>query len=241
MRRSTFVAAAILLLLRSVPVLSQADELWQRAVAFMALQPRLGPQQVVSRFELLKSDGTVDHSREVHLRVTYDDSGNAQTEITKVLEDGQDVTAQAKERQARSQGSGKGRSSNLQFGLGPFDPEAQQRVRVQSLGQTKVIGGRTCVGYHFEEDQGEKGKTRGEAWLDAATAAPTCVVVEPDPLPKRVKEMRTTLLYGQDPNGHWVTREMIVEGKASFLLMKKGFRNVMQFAEFRELPPAAKR
>ncbi len=223
---------------------SQTGDLWQKAVRMVAGSRTYVPCSVVSRFELLNGKGEVEHSREMHLKITFDDSGATRTEITKVLEDGQDVTEKAKEEQAKREKEKRAASSSreepFKLDLGPFDPDEQDRVQYEPLGESKELDGRECVGFHFVHDRGELGKVVGEAWLDRATGAPVKITFQQEPLPKRVKEMRTTVTYAPLEAGCWGPRELTVEGKAGFLFIKKSFRNVVQFGDYRVSPDTAK-
>ncbi|MDZ7374505.1 MAG: hypothetical protein ONB23_11130 [candidate division KSB1 bacterium] len=238
MRRVVVILSALAgLCLVGVPAFAQAEDLWARAVSFVSAQPKVAPQQVVSRFELLNSEGKTEHTRETHLRISYGDSGDARVELTKAIQDGQDVTEKARSQEEARHSSARSERRQGQIGFGPLEPEVQGRVKAHPLGQKRSIDGRVCLGYGFEQESGEEGKRLGEVWLDVNSGAPLAISFRPEPLPKHVSELQTTVRYGPDENGHWVAKEMEVEGKASFLLIRKRFRSVTQFGAYVQVSP----
>lgn len=232
---SAFVTVVLgFTLLCATAAFSQADSLWRCAVELADRSRNLTPQTIVTRVELLKSQGEVDHSQEVHLRVSYDENGDPHVQVTKATEDGQDATEKMRERFAARDSSRNGgrRGSFWRSDLGPLEPSRQDSVRVTPLGESKTIDGKACVGYRFELDQRGGGVLRGELWIDKVTAAPLLMTSTPDPLPKRVKRLNTTVRYGQGPDGLPVVTEIVTEGEAGFLFIKKRFRSVLSFSDY---------
>ena len=125
-------------------------------------------------------------------------------------------------------------------GYSPFDPEDQARVSFKVVGAGGIIDGRSTMLYEFTESTDEDVAFSGRAWLDAATGAPVKIEYTTDPLPKRVKEMVTTVEYEHVAPDSLVVRKMYVDVTGGILFIKKHFHMDMSFDDYWRLPEGYK-
>jgi len=76
----------------------------------------------------------------------------------------------------------------------------------------------------------------GKAWLEPDTGIPVKIEYTPDPLPKRVKRMVTTVEYKHIYADSLIVRHMFVEVTGGILFIKKHFHMDMTFDEYWRLP-----
>jgi hypothetical protein len=230
---------------------SGQDSLWNLAVQVATARDTLVPGVIVTRTETLNDEGGVKDVEEITSKV-YRGAGGVETDVLMVLKNGKDITAERKaqwnaegEEQTRNAGkrghADKQRISDqkLSFSLEehPFLACDQERVTEHPTGNSKLIDGRRCSEYSFVQKRSEKTVT-GTAWLEEATGVPLEITFAPDPLPRLVKEMSTTLRYVDDPPLGWRVREMVTQGMGKFLFFKKRLRVTGEFTEYWHLHPA---
>ena len=133
----------------------------------------------------------------------------------------------------KQKNSGKQRS--VSFGYDSknsvFSPEIQHNVTVTTTTRTKIVNGKQCVEFMFEQKQ-ENSVLKGSAWLEATSGIPAEITFEPDPLPKHVKSMITTIRYTYTPEGNLYMDEMEVDASGGFLFFTKHFRSLLKFSEY---------
>lgn len=209
------------------------NDLWQRAVEIAARNQNWVPGEAYTRTEVMNKKGKLEHVEESQLRILPDENGQVRTEIVRVVKDGKDETAKAREKQreAEKKASDRGGKHPFRTGRSPFLPEVQDSVKVQPLDSVAVIDSIRCAGFRFEERVSRGRRIVGTAWLDAKSGAPVVLEFEPRPLPKHVKNMRTRIRYRCAPDGGWYPVEMVTTGEGGFLFVKKRFRNRIELSK----------
>ena len=84
----------------------------------------------------------------------------------------------------------------MSFGsdLSPFSPDVQEKVKIKVSDQRKELYGKMCLAFEYIQEFKE-GLVIGVAWLNEETGAPVELQSSPDPLPKQIKKMITTVRY----------------------------------------------
>jgi len=224
------------------------DPLWRKAVkvAGAAEDAGLYPSRVRVFTRVYKSRNRLDSTSEVIYCVHRDSAGENHLEIVKVTEDGKDRTAEARkeakkaerEQKAKSQ-QGKKDEKKLSISLNyhPFSPEAQRGVEAQRLRAEELKGKKVILFSFTYKEQNAKGMIRGKAWLDAVTGVPLKVISSPDPLPKHVKSMKTTVTFRLDHEGRWISDHSLIEARGSYLLISRDVVTRVTFSKYREKAP----
>lgn len=215
-----------------------ADSLWLKAVALAGMNNNLAPGSIRMRMQEMDKHGQPkdeDKYYETWSRLFLGEDGKVDFETIKVLENGEDITAEekAKERQRDDEEDGKSHSVR---GYDPFDADSQSKMKAVRLDTTDIIDGRATVLYEFTEHSQDDKIMTGRAWLDAAGGVPVRIEYTSDPLPKRVKRMITTLEYEYMPPESLIVRRMGVDATGGFLFIKKHFHMDMTFSEYWRLP-----
>jgi hypothetical protein len=218
----------------------ETPDLWARAVATMNAGPKLTPEKLYQKFELLDGKGAPTLVNETWMELTRNDRKKLEMRRVKVLKDGKDVTREELERERKERAShpNQGKASAEDD---PFLLRMQPGVTATRRG-AEDVGGRACVAYDYVlrgsvtyDDKKQPTTFRGRAWLDASTGAPVKTEYTQDPLPKMTKEMKTTVDYAAHASGRPVVSHVTVEGAGGFLFIKKRFRMTLLFAGFAEL------
>lgn len=211
------------------------DVLWQKAIKVAEAAKTTLPGIIQFRAEMMDGDGTVESIQESTVKLTEGKDGQVESELVKVIEDGRDVTQKARDEESRraqnKSEKGEGQSFGIQFGDNPFQPEVQTKVTARSLGTKRTLLGRPCSEFEVTWKK-DKETEKGIACLDDQTGAPLEYSYVPDPLPKHVKRMQTTLRYEDGGPSGWRPTEMKVEGEGGFLFIRKKFRMRTTFSEF---------
>jgi hypothetical protein len=225
-----------------------ADSLWKKAVALWGLNSDLVPGLMKMHMQEVDKHGQVKDEEKYHevwSTLTLGDDGEVEYELVKVIENGEDVTEKERAKLEQEEDAGKDKDrdqggedseSNEMEGYSPFDPEDQTRVSFKAIGAGGIIDGIRTMLYEFSQSTDEDVAFRGKAWLNAATGAPVKVEYTTDPLPKRVKEMLTTVEYEQAAPDSLVVRKMYVDVTGGILFIKKHFHMDMTFDDHWRLP-----
>jgi hypothetical protein len=218
--------------------------LWAQAVAVFDAGKELVPGTVLQKIQELDDEGRVKSELNIETRLALDEAGSISSDIVRASKNGKDVTAEqrkkAKEAERRNaKGDSNGRSHAFSLEGGPFDPEIQDKVRVAATESRDTIDGRTCAVFEFSypEKGNERSKNRastvsGTAWIDTESGRPAKLEFMPDPLPKHVKHMLTTLRFGADEAGSWVVREVRFDVSGSFLFFGKRILGDFRFSDY---------
>lgn len=233
-----------------------ADPLWEKALALAAKTREAGlhPGRMEMRSTVKRPDGTLESESVILFRV-FRQGGQSETEVLSATENGKDVTAKLRAEEARAKerekkgGREKDRqetSVELEPGYHPFAAGVQGRVTYARVG-AEGLAGRSAVVFRFRHaGEGKGGSLVGRAWLDAASGEPLQVEVSPDPLPKHVEEMRSTVRFETGPEGFWIPATTDIHGEGGMLWIRRVFDSSVRFLDWHreadepDRPPAAR-
>jgi len=227
---------------------SPADPLWLRAVerARGAEQEGVVPGTVRIETVVTKKDGVVDHTGTVVFR-TVDDPAQEDgvgLEVVSAVQDGEDVTAKAREadaearrkadaRRRQKKGSDDG-ALEVSLDYHPFSPDIQERVAARREAEESV-GGRRAVRFAFRHGSASGAQVIvGKAWLDAETGDPLRVEASPEPLPRLADAMVTRVWFRVSPEGGWLPERAELSGEGGLLFIRRAVRSVVTFSDFRK-------
>lgn len=177
--------------------------------------------------------------------MTVDDNGDVRTELMQAFKDGKDVSADMKKkleiREALDRKTAKKKDSiSISLADNPFNPDKQQNLTVQTHTEMQLLFGKICRRFDFSfkteiirKDKAEKITWVGKAWLEENSGIPLKLEFSIEPLPKRVYSLWTIYLYEITARGNWLLKEIKVQGKGGFLFIKKGFRSITSFSNYR--------
>jgi len=224
---------------------SPTDSLWSKAVGLSDKNDNLVPGLMKMHMQEVDKHGDpkdIDKYNEVWSMLRLGEDGEVEYEMIKSIEDGEDVTeeAKAKEEEAReeseeSEGDEDSESHRMES-YNPFDPENQDRVSFRVVDSGTTAGGKNTVVYEFTEKTEDDVVISGKAWLEEDTGVPVKVEYTPDPLPKRVKHMVTTMEYEHIHPDSLIVKHMFVEVTGGILFFKKHFHMDMTFDQYWRLP-----
>lgn len=224
-----------------------AELLARLAESDRRLEPftRKGSCESRTVWEELDRHGKVKSRSEFHSRVRYD-GGEMSTEVIRAVRDGQDVTAEEREKRAKEKARKKESSGKKQVRLSfesPFAPSKQSAYRFRMLGPDPSGPNRVRIAY---EPAGERTVelSVGEAVVDTAEGRMVRMSGHPSKFPWFVERMEVTLVYEEPtPLGSMLSR-MEGEGEGGFLFIRKRMRMQGTFGDWKAdapAPPAAKR
>ncbi len=218
------------------------DPLWQKAVELSEKSKDLVPGTIESFMQEVDKHGEpkdAEKNRRSWGKLYLRDDGEIEYEPVKVIKDGEDITEEerARDREREEEKDGESESFSTE-GYSPFAADAQERISIERLDETELIGEQSLVVYEFvERPEGEGGEeVTGTAWFDAETGIPTRIEYTTDPLPKRVKRMITTIEYDYSEPDTLVAGRMILDASGGFLFIKKHFHVEMKFDDYWRLP-----
>lgn len=222
------------------------DSLWLKAVALSDKNDNLVPGLMKMHMQEVDKHGKVkdiDKYHEVWSTLRLGEDGEVEYEMVKAIENGEDVTQEEKAKEEEEAGGeseeaeeDEDSESHSMEGYNPFDPENQERISLESVGKRDVVNGRNTVVYEFTERTEDDVTIIGKAWLEEHTGVPVRVEYTPDPLPKRVKHMVTTMEYEHIRPDSLIVKHMFVEVTGGILFFKKHFHMNMDFDEYWRLP-----
>jgi len=222
------------------------DSLWLRAVDLSEQSRDLVPGTMESFMQEVDKHGKPkdeDKYRHSWGQLSLNGDGEVEYEPAKVIKDGEDITEeeQAKERERQEKEDEEDSESFTSEGYTPFRGGAQDRMSIERLDETEMVDGRGLVVYKFvehpaDDDDEDDDKVAGTVWFDVATGVPVKMEYTPDPLPKRVKRMITTMEYAYAAPDTLVVKRMIMDATGGLLFIKKHFHMEMTFDEYWRLP-----
>jgi hypothetical protein len=249
MRNCHFLSLLVLLSLvlataALVSAQSEPDSLWTKAVTLYDANSNWVPGSIYMHMQEVDKHGEPKNNKghEVWTRLFLNEEGEVDTELIKMLDDGEDVTEEEKEKREEEEDDDDDRNSVTMEGYIPFDPEHQGGVTITRTGDEDVVDGRRYAVYEFEDerdpedDDDEEMTVKGKVWLDVETGAPLRMVYTTDPLPKRVKKMVTSVTYEYEGPDAWNAATMSVKATGGILFIKKHFRMNMTFDEYWRMP-----
>lgn len=224
-----------------------ADSLWLKAVSISEKNDDLVPGLMKMHMQEVDKHGKpkdLDKYHEVWSTLSLGEDGEVEYEMIKTVENGKDVTEEekakeekekAREKDGDDEEGGDGESHEMK-GYSPFDSENQGAVSIAALGSGGIVNGKSTAVYEFSERTPDDIEISGKAWLQIDTGVPVRVEYTPDPLPKRVKRMVTTMEYNHIYPDSLVVSRMFVEVTGGILFIKKHFHMDMTFDEYWRLP-----
>ncbi len=230
------------------------DSLWARGVSLAEANDGWVPGSIYMHMQEVDKHGQPkdDKGHEVWTRLYLGEDGEVESEMVKVLEDGEDITEEEKSKMEEEEagedddeGEEGGRMTMESYT--PFDPEYQDGLDLRATGEEEVVDGRRCAVFEFEdvresedEDDDEEGGTViGRAWLVVETGIPLKTEYTTDPLPKRVKKMNTTIFYEYGGPNSWYAKSMNLKVTGGILFIKKHFHMNMTFGDYWRMPEEA--
>jgi hypothetical protein len=224
---------------------SDADSLWARAVTLYQANANWVPGSVYVHMQEVDKHGKPkdDRGQEIWTRLFLNEDGEVDSELIRILDDGEDTTEEEKARREEEEENDDGNRVTME-GYVPFDPEHQDGLTVTPTGDEDVVDGRRYVVYEFEDERkpeeededGEEMTVRGKVWLDVETGVPLRMVYTPDPLPKRVKKMVTSVTYEYEGPEAWRAASMSTQATGGVLFIKKHFNMDMTFDDYWRRP-----
>lgn len=190
--------------------------------------------------EELDSDGKVESSEQSVFRVTKKSGETTSTELLKSIEDGKDVTEEAKKEEAKKAAEGKNRNGKQKKGgtlgeLSPFHPSQVRKYRFGILAPPP--GNPSLVRVAFQP-AGEKDPELliGDATIDPATGDLLSMSMRLSKTPYLVDSLAMEAELKADTPAGKALSKLSVRGSAGLAFLKKRFRVVTQFS-YEPLPP----
>ncbi len=235
---SALIAAAFALAAAQGP---PADALWLKAVdvARQAEKSGIKARSVTIETVVKKGSGAIEHTSKVVMRLPEDGDDDSPAEVVSAVEDGKDMTQEAKKaeeegRRRKKANGGKDPDDTITINLGyhPFSPKSQDQVTARRDGSV-MLEGRPAVLYSFSQAAPSgKSAVKGKAWLDPESGAPLQVEASPDPLPRFVSKMTTTVMFEVAPGGQWRPKSSTIRGEGGFLFYHRLVESDVVFSDF---------
>lgn len=238
-------AGAILLTAAEEAVALNPVGLWQKALNVFQKNSDWFPERVTVFSEVLDRHGRSDSITKLYFKMSIDDNGVVRTELLQAFKDDKDVSADMKKKLEISEALNKKtakKKDTLSISLAdnPFNPDKQQNLAVQAHTEKQLLFGKICRRFDFSfkteivrKEKAEKITWIGKAWLEENSGIPLKLEFSIEPLPKRVYSLWTIYLYEITAGGDWVLKEIKVQGQGGFLFIKKGFRSITSFSNYR--------
>jgi hypothetical protein len=225
------------------------DSLWARAVSLNSANSNWVPGSIYMHMQEVDKHGEPKDGsgHEVWTRLYLGEEGEVESEMVKVLDDGEDITQEERARRekedAERDDDEDGGDRMVMESYSPFDPEHQGGVEARATGEEEAVDGRPCAVFEFtdereSEDEDEEGTVMGKVWLEIETGIPLKAEYTTDPLPKRVKKMNTTVLYEYSGPEAWYAGSMNIRATGGILFIKKHFSMTMTFSDYWRMPEA---
>jgi hypothetical protein len=221
-----------------------ADSLWLKAVDLSDRNDDLVPGLMKMHMQEVDKHGEpkdIEKYDEVWSTLKLGEDGEVEYETVKAVENGKDITEEQRAREQKEKadeeaGKDDDSESHSMEAYNPFDGENQDRVSIEVVKKGEIIDGDTTVVYEFTEHTEDGIVISGRAWLKQGTGVPVRVEYTPDPLPKRVKSMVTTMEYEHLCPDSLIVRHMSVDVTGGILFIKKHFHMDMTFDRYWRLP-----
>ena len=235
----------------SVGVATEAnpDSLWEKAVELSEANQGMIPGLMVMRMEEVNKRGEPKNDNEyyeVWTRHTPGKNGDVVEETVKVVENGKDITDQAKtEREEAERKEEMPKAADREdeesgplswSSYSPFRPKDQRDYSFQATGEEEVVSGRPCAVYQFEGTTEKGGSRSGKAWLEEKTGVPVRIKYTQDDVPEHVKTCWTTTDFEYAPDGSPHTTELAVVMTAGTLFFKQHHRLTITMSEYWRMP-----
>jgi len=223
--------------------------LWQKALDLFKKNSAYYPQKINILSEVLDRHEQPSTITELFFALRLDDAGRLQTEMTKALKNGKDIsTAMKKKVEIRNldddNAPKKEDAVTVSLSDSPFNPERQGAVSYHAKNERRALFRRLCRRYDFtyRTEIIRKGKTEkltwtGMAWLEEVSGIPVKLEFSLTPLPARIRSLWTIYTYGISQPDRWVLNQITISGSGGFLFIKKRFRSTTTFSDYRR-PPA---
>ena len=179
-----------------------------------------GSYTLSGHVERLDGDGEIDSWKDLVLRVTATGDPTPKSEIVKYVEDGEDKTAEAKEK-ALGRSAKKKVDKKREFKV-PFLPSEQPKYDFRVLGRDTRYPGRVKLG--FQAKKPDEDTWNGTAWVNEADGEVESLGLSFSKLPAFVDQADATLVFGnRTPLGR-APSEMQFEAKGGFLFVHRHYR-----------------
>ncbi|HAK44319.1 MAG TPA: hypothetical protein DCO79_00120 [Spirochaeta sp.] len=208
---------------------------WHTAVEIYGNSVDLKPYKLSILSQTFDRKGQLEKTEELTFHLDYSlDEDNPERELILALEDGKDVTEEKRKELAKGRGDSNGPPGNMEdMQKMPLDPAVQTDVSSFFSGRTEIRNGITCEVWNFEIILNDKYTGVGTAWLIPSTGAAASLEYRIEPLFHFVEEMNMGMEFGDDLSDRWVMHSMNMAGKINMLVMKKGFKSIIEFDDYR--------
>jgi hypothetical protein len=218
------------------------DSLWLKAVALSERNDDLVPGLMKMHMQEVDKHGEpkdIEKYHEVWSALKLGEGGEVEYEMIRAIENGKDVTEEEKEKAREESVEGEAdeeSESHSMESYNPFDPGNQEKVSIGAVREGEIVDGKKTAVYEFTERTDDNIVVSGKAWLEEDTGVPVRVEYTPDPLPKRIKHMVTTMEYEHIYPDSLIVKHMLVDVTGGILFIKKHFHMDMTFDRYWRLP-----
>lgn len=178
-----------------------------------------GSYTLAGRIEQLDGDGAVDSWKDLVLRVLATGESTPRSEVVKYVEDGEDKTAEAKEKSAKR--AKKRVDKKREFRV-PFLPSEQPRYDFRILGRDARFPGRVKVG--FVAKSPAEDAWNGTAWVNEKEGEIESMGFTFSQNPTFVDQAQATLVFGNHTELGRAPSELTFEAEGGFLFVRRHYR-----------------
>lgn len=178
-----------------------------------------GSYTLSGRIEQLDGAGVVDNWKDLILRVIATGESTPKSEVVKYVEDGEDKTAEAKERASKR--AKKKVDKKREFKV-PFLPSEQPKYDFRVLGRDARFPGRVKVGFSAKTP-GED-VWNGSAWVNEKEGEIESMGFTFSQNPTFVDEATATLVFGNHTELGRAPSELKFDAKGGFLFVRRHYR-----------------
>jgi hypothetical protein len=224
--------------------------LWRKAMAVYELNKNWVPGRVITHTEMLNKKGEVENTIVMEMTQTMDENGTVHSTIVRAVEDGKDITGEAREEEKKDREKKKKKgedvTTKVEFSMNSssslFHPDAQKNITLEQ-DEIKTVQDRECVGINFVQimtgtEKNTPQKKIGTVWLDRETGIPWEMETTFDPLPKRFKEMTSRYIFSVNASGDHTIKKVVMNGAGKFLFMTIRIHSRTEFSEHWKYLPA---
>lgn len=224
---------------------ASAAALWQKALDVFRKNSDWYPGKVVILSEVLNRRDRLDSTTQLFFSIRMDEAGRMQTELTRALRNGEDVSEKMRKKVAirgpqEMQPPGKKDSLNISLSDSPFNPDRQRHVSLRPNPGKAALFGHRCRRFDFtyfteitRNGKIEKLTWTGMAWLDEDSGMPLKLEFSLAPLPKKIHSLWTVYSYEIARPDRWLLKQITITGHGGFLFIKKKFRSTTAFSDYR--------
>jgi len=215
---------------------AQTDVLWEKSVQIFSAHEKWIPGKMKMDMQLLDKNGDTEHVAHFEYKMYLGQGDQVETELVHAFENGKDVTAEYREKNAKNSGEPE-EQNNQEFGISskdsPFHPDNQEKVIYEKTGEDR-IDGTVCITFEYTLAS-DDGNQVGTAWINK-DGFPVRLVYTIEPLPKGMKKMMTTCDYTVTEEKKLELSRMKLSGTAGFLFIKKNFNSTFTFSDYWQEP-----